>query len=428
MDDPSTAEELTQELFVEFHIWLNQQYFGDSLTYYGALALLFTGTVVVAAFVHYLVRIIVVSLIRSIVKRTPTQWDDFLKKRRLFVRLSHLPTPAIFYFSAELYPTMVWEMAIQRFAICYLICTCVLIVSSVLNAASDIYRTYDIARRNPIKGFVQMAKMFVYIVGVLLIVSTILGKSPWGLLAGLGAATAILLMVFKDSILGLVASIQIIVNDLVHIGDWVEMPNYGADGDIIDITLTTIKVQNWDMTITTIPTYALISDSFKNWRGMQEAGGRRIKRSVHIDMNTVKFCTPELLQRFEKFESLKNYIGSKQTEVEEYNQQHSVDTSQLINGRRLTNLGTFRAYLVEYLKQHPTINQKMTLLVRQLAPTENGVPIEIYIFNKDKSWINHEGIQSDIFDHILAVLPEFDLAVFQNPTGKDFSPLVKQPE
>lgn len=236
----------------------------------------------------------------------------------------------------------------------------------------------------------------------------------------LGGLTAVLLLVFKDMILGLVAGIQLSSNNMIARGDWIEMPNYGADGDVIDITLTTVMVQNWDKTITTIPTYALISDSFKNWKGMQESGGRRIKRAVNIDINSIRFVDDELLSKLRKVELLKDYLQDKLQEIDKYNQEHAVDTSLLINGRKITNIGTFRAYLIAYLRRHPLINKEMTFLVRQLRPTECGLPIEVYVFSNDKVWANYEAIQADIFDHIFAVVPEFGLRVFQNPTGSDF--------
>jgi len=221
----------------------------------------------------------------------------------------------------------------------------------------------------------------------------------------------------------LVASIQLSGNDMVRIGDWIEMPKYKADGDVIDITLNTVKVQNWDKTISYIPAYALISDSYKNWRGMSESDGRRIKRSLSIDMNTVKFATPELLEKWEKFQVLNEYLRVKREEIKKYNEEMKVDSSQQINGRNITNLGTFRAYLVEYLKRHPEISKEMTFLIRHLQPSDKGIPVEIYIFSSDKNWINYEAIQADIFDHILAVIPKFELRVFQNPSGNDFSKL-----
>jgi miniconductance mechanosensitive channel len=227
------------------------------------------------------------------------------------------------------------------------------------------------------------------------------------------------MLVFKDTILGFVAGIQLAANDMVRPGDWIEMPKYGADGDVIEVALTTVKVRNFDNTITTLPTYALISDSFKNWRGMSEKGGRRIKRPIHIDVTSVRFCTPEMIERFAKIEKLRPYIDSKQAEVDAYNQDNDIDASVLVNGRRMTNLGTFRAYVLSYLRDHPKLHNNMTLMVRQLPPTATGLPLEIYVFTNDVRWVNYEDIQSDIFDHIFATVREFDLRVFQSPTGAD---------
>jgi miniconductance mechanosensitive channel len=236
------------------------------------------------------------------------------------------------------------------------------------------------------------------------------------------------MLVFKDTILGFVASIQLSGHDMVRIGDWIEMPKYGADGDVIDVSIHTVKVRNWDKTITTIPTYGLVSDAFKNWRGMSESGGRRIKRSLHIDMNSIKFNTDEMLERFKKFDLIKEYIADKQEEINGYNKEHETDTSQLINGRRQTNIGVFRAYIIAYLKNNPKIHQNMTFLVRHLEPTQHGLPVQIYVFSNDQAWANYEAIQADIFDHLLAALPEFELSVFQSPTGSDFARLGKKGE
>ncbi|MDH3745602.1 MAG: mechanosensitive ion channel family protein, partial [Acidobacteriota bacterium] len=253
--------------------------------------------------------------------------------------------------------------------------------------------------------------------------ATLLGKSPVFLLGGMGVLASVLMLVFKDPILGFVAGIQLSTNRMLSKGDWIEMPSYGADGDVIDIALTTVKVQNWDKTITTVPTHALISDSFKNWRGMSESGGRRIKRSAYIDMNTIKLCTREMIERYSKIRHIADYLETKQRELRDWNEKQGIDDTNIVNGRRITNIGTFRAYLLAYLKNHPQINQEMTLLVRQLAPTPNGLPVEIYCFSGDKEWAAYESIQADIFDHILAVLPEFDLRTFQNPSGSDFQRL-----
>jgi miniconductance mechanosensitive channel len=239
------------------------------------------------------------------------------------------------------------------------------------------------------------------------------------LIGGLGAFSAVLMLIFKDPILGFVGGIQLSVNKMLAPGDWISMPKFDADGTVIDISLTTVKVQNWDKSISMIPTYSLISDSFRNWKGMEESDGRRIKRWINIDVKSIRFCTPEMLQKFEKIEYLTYYIQHKQKELEEYNASRNVDNSIMVNGRRQTNIGVFRAYLVEYLRNHPNINPEMTLMVRQLQPTEKGLPIEIYGFSKIKAWEQYEAIQSDIFDHVLAVVPEFDLRIFQNRTGDD---------
>jgi miniconductance mechanosensitive channel len=252
------------------------------------------------------------------------------------------------------------------------------------------------------------------------------GKNPGFFLGGLGAFTAVIMLIFKDSILGFVAGIQLTRNDMVRIGDWIEMPKYNADGDVIDVSLNTVKVQNWDKTIATIPTYVLMTDSFRNWRGMADSGGRRIKRALYIDMNSIKFCTEQMLDRFARFEFIRDYIDRKRKEVADYNVENHVDDSQLVNGRRLTNVGTFRAYVEAYLRNHPKVHQDMTFLIRQLAPTEHGLPLEIYVFSNDQVWANYEAIQSDIFDHVLAVVPQFDLRVFQTPSGMDLVDLAKQ--
>ena len=240
----------------------------------------------------------------------------------------------------------------------------------------------------------------------------------------MGALTAVLLLVFRDAILGFVAGIMISVNNIVRVGDWIEMSKAGADGDVIDVSLTTVKVQNWDKTITTIPTYDLISDSFRNWRGMKDSGGRRIKRPLYLDVQSIRFADEELIKRWEKIDLLKDYLKKKREEIQKANEERGTDLTILGNGRRITNAGTFRAYCVAYLKAHPQIHQDMTFLVRQLAPTEHGLPIEIYVFSKDQVWANYEAIQADIFDHLLSVIGEFDLHIFQKPSGLDMQSMV----
>ena len=297
------------------------------------------------------------------------------------------------------------------------------VIDAFLNALHDIYLTLPVSRSRPIKGYVQITKVIFYFIGTILIFSVILNKNPGYFLGGLGAFAAILLLVFKDTILGLVAGIQLSANDMVRPGDWISMPGYNADGTVSDISLNTVKVQNWDKTISTIPTYALVSNSFTNWRGMEESGGRRIKRAINIDMKSVRFCDDEMVQKFKKIQILQEYIDFKLEELAKYNKENGIDETVKVNGRRMTNIGVFRKYVEAYLKKHPKIHNDMTFLVRQLNPSEKGIPLEIYVFSNDQQWANYESIQADIFDHLLAVIPEFNLRVFQNPTGDDFRQL-----
>jgi len=283
----------------------------------------------------------------------------------------------------------------------------------------EIYHSLNWSRQLPVQSFAQVAKLVTYIVALIVVAALILGESPFKLFAGLGAMTAVLMLVFKDPILGFVAGLQLSSNRMVGLGDWVDIPQHEASGDILEIGLTTVKVRNFDNTITTVPTQSLINDSFKNWRGMQESAGRRIKRSIFIDVNSIEFCDQEALDRYRKIDYIKDYIEAKQNEVQVYNQQTNSVNESYVNGRRLTNIGTFRAYVLAYLKNHPNINQDLTILARQLAPTESGLPIEIYAFSNDKNWANYESIQADIFDHLFAVIGEFDLRVFQKPSGID---------
>ena len=394
--------------------------------YYLALAVVAGGTLLLAVVGYLMARWLIRAIISRVAARTRFTWDDFLVQRRFFPRVAHFVPAMVIYFCAAYFPSgagQPWTAWVQQAALSYLVLAGVLAVDAVLGVLVDVYSTRERARTNPIKGFVQGAKILLYLVGGVLFFATLMRRDPTGIVAGIGAVTAVLLLVFKDSILGLVASIQINVNNLVNLGDWIEMPKYGADGDVVDITLTSVRVRNWDNTYTTIPTYALIADSFKNWRGMQEAGGRRIKRALAIDMTSVRFCDEAMLGRFERANLLTDYVRSKRQELAEFNRTHQLDDSA-INGRRLTNLGTFRAYLRQYLRSHPKTEQNMTLLVRHLAPTADGLPIEIYVFSADTAWGSYEDMQADIFDHILAVLPEFDLRVFQHPAGSDFRRLV----
>ncbi|EHQ88582.1 mechanosensitive ion channel family protein [Desulfosporosinus youngiae] len=375
--------------------------------------------VLLSLIVNFITKKIVLRALSHIISNNKVKWDDVMYEKNVFHKLSHIVPALIIYSFAPAFPEKI-GLVIQRFSSAYIILAGIFVMDALLNSVDDIYRTYEVSKNKPIKGYLQVAKIFVYIIGGILMIATIIGKSPLLLLSGIGALTAVLLLVFKDSLLGLVAGIQLSSNDMVRLDDWIEMPKYGANGTVIDISLNTVKVENFDKTITTIPTYALVSDSFKNWRGMTQSGGRRINRSIYIDTTSIDFCTEEMLDQFEKIHYLTDYIRNKKQEIALYNLENQIDTNHPVNGRRLTNLGTFRAYIQSYLKNHPKIYGEMVQMVRQLPPGEHGIPLEIYVFTNDTVWVNYESIQSDIFDHILAVVPQFGLRVFQKPTGYDF--------
>jgi len=380
--------------------------------------------ILLLAYVSYwITKRYMVHVIEIVFQRSKNIWDDALVQHGFVRRLSLLMPIIVVYMSADLMlptQTMTSEL-FKRLAMVFFVFAGVWMLDSILLAIREIYYKSDVSSRRPIRGYLDGIKIITYIMAGIFIVSILTGKSPWGVLGILGGFTVVLLLVFKDTILGFVASIQLSGHDMVRVGDWIEMPKYGADGDVIDVTIHTVKVRNWDKTITTIPTYGLVSDAFKNWRGMSESGGRRIKRAIHIDIISIKFCNDEMLERFRKFDLIKNYIAEKQEEISCYNKEQTLNPEQLVNGRRQTNIGVFRAYIVAYLKNHPKIHQNMTFLVRHLEPTQYGLPVEIYVFSNDQVWANYEAIQADIFDHLLAAAPEFDLRVFQNPSGYDFS-------
>ncbi len=380
----------------------------------------------VAILADIITRRIILSGIRRLVSKTKTQLDDILVERRVFHKVAHIVPGLLIYFTAGFvfsdYPAL--GDIIGRLALIYIIIVLLLAIDSFINALHQIYLTMPVSEGRPIKGYIQVVKIIIYFIATILIIASLLQKPPGKLLTGLGAMAAVLLLVFKDTILGFVASIQLSANKMVTPGDWIEMPSHNADGTVLDISLNTVKVQNWDKTIATVPTYALVSESFRNWKGMEESGGRRIKRSINIDMNSVRFVDDEMAEKFKKIQVLKDYVVNKEAEILKYNEENKIDGSILVNGRRMTNLGTFRKYVEGYLHRHPKIHNDMTFLVRQLQPDERGLPIEIYVFSNDQEWANYEAIQSDIFDHILAVIPQFGLRVFQNPSGRDFQNLV----
>ena len=390
------------------------------------------GVLLLSWFADLLAKRILLGLITRVVKRTKFTWDDAIQNRRVFHHLAHIAPAAVVYYGAALVPSLpapIYQIA-QRVALSFMVLTVVISANAFLSAVNDIYSTRPDAKSRPIKGYLQIVSIVLYIAAGILVISFLLDKSPTVFLGGLAGLTAVVLLVFRDTILSLVASIQLTQNDMIAVGDWIEMPKFGADGDVVDIALHTVKVQNWDKTITTIPTHKLIEDSFKNWRGMSQAGGRRIKRAVNLDLGTVRFLTEEEIRRFGRFELLRDYIREKKAELDAYNagslarlglegSRQEEQEEIIANARRLTNVGTYRAYVVAYLRQHPMVHQGMTLLVRQLQSGPTGLPIEIYVFSNDTNWINYEAFQSDIFDHLLAMVPEFGLRVFQTPSGED---------
>ena len=373
----------------------------------------------VSAVAYYVVKHYLLRWLHRLLRKTPTTWDNILFEQGVFDSLS-LVIPGILMF--RVLPLLqVLESNAATILQVWVMIVVALSLDRLLKAGLKIYNSYPVSDRMPIKGYVQILQIALWIFTGTAILSLLLGQSPWILLSGLGALSAILILVFQDTILSFIAGLQLTMNDQVRVGDWIEMPQYGADGDVEEVALHTIKVRNWDKSITTIPTHKLVGDSFKNWRGMFESGGRRIKRSILIDQTSVRFLDEELMDRLQTIQLLQDYLAQKTKEIEEYNALHNIDTSSLVNGRHLTNLGTFRAYLMAYLRSHPEINQEMILLVRQLQPTTNGLPMEVYVFTKDVAWVKHESVQADIFDHILAVVPQFDLRVFQNPGGHDLA-------
>ena len=390
-----------------------------TLVGYLSLIIMFLLIMLICIVANFITKKLVIRIISKVVKKTKFRWDDMLLERKVFHKLSHIVPAIIIYFFASALPES-FQHFIEKGVMAYLIIMGLVIINSSLNVMNDIYLTYEISKIKPVKGYIQVVKIIVITLGVILVIANLIGKSPLILLSGIGALSAVFMLVFRDSLLGLVAGIQLSTNDMVQVGDWIEMPKYGADGDIIDISLNTVKVQNFDKTITMIPSYALISDSFINWRGMQNSGGRRIKRSLFIDTNSISFCTEEMINNYKNIHYLSDYVIHREREIAEYNKRNKIDQSNPVNGRALTNIGVFRAYISNYLQHHPGINQEMTLMVRQLAPTEHGLPIEIYAFTNDIKWAVYETVQADIFDHLFAVAPEFGIQLFQNPTGNDF--------
>ena len=382
----------------------------------------FLAVLIISAILYYISKWIISKVLKHIADRTVNVWDDILYEYKVFHRMALLiPGLMIRLFATQTLREFGSQTVhvILSLASIYIIWIFMFVILSFFKAVDAIYKTLEVSKYRPIKPYLQVAAIIVYIIGGLLILAYVMDEKPVTFLAGLGAASAILMFVFKDAILGLIGGIQLSANDMVRPGDWISMPKYGADGNILEITLTTVKIKNADMTITTVPTYALVSESFQNFRGMTESDGRRIKRSLLINMNSIKFCTPEMLKKFSEIQLITDYIAEKEAEYKAYNAQDEVNDAVAINARQLTNLGVFMAYLRAYLRSNPNLNSNMDQVVRQLQPTDTGIPIEVYAFSKLKSWIEYEAVQADLFDHILAVVPEFELQVFQRPSGTD---------
>lgn len=391
----------------------------ETMAAYITTAIVLIVVLLASILAYYISKKLLLKFLQTIISKSKTKWDDTFFQHKVFERAILIIPALVVYVAAPLAPSaQVW---LQRIALCLIVFGLLLAFDKFLGAVNDIYRNYVISKMRPIKGYLQILQIAAYIIGAIIIISTLIDRSPLLLLGGIGAATAVLLLVFQNTILGFVASLQLTGNDMVRLGDWIEMPKFGADGDVIEITLHTVKVLNWDKTISTIPTHLMVSESFKNWRSMQETGGRRIKRAVHIDTSSIKFCNEEMLERYKKIQYIREYLENKTNDILNYNQMHNIDSASIVNGRHLTNIGTFRAYIDAYLQNHPKIHQSMTRLVRQLDLSEHGLPVEIYAFTNTVKWSEYENIQADIFDHILAIIPEFDLRLFQSPTGYDLA-------
>ena len=402
--------EFVETLLSRWHDWA-----GEAPVLAGFVGIV--GLIALAFVVHRLTRAILVRGVHHLAAQTRSSWDDELVGFRIFRNLSHVVPAFIIYVGVGWFDLPESTTAVIRnVSVAYAVLFVVLAIGSLINAFSAIYEQQPAARERPLKGFFQITKIVVYCVGAILVLAALVDRSPLLFFSGLGALTAVLLLVFKDTILSLVASVQIATSGILRVGDWVEIPQYGADGDVIDIALHTVRVQNFDKTVTTIPTHRFISDAFKNWRYMSSSGGRRIRRAVNVDIDSVRFLRRAEVDELHEFALLRDYIDRKRADLEKANADLTDDGN--VNARRLTNLGTFRAYVSAYLRHHADINQDMTVLVRQLDPTPEGVPLQVYAFTRSTEWLEHERVKSDVFDHLIAIAPSFDLRIFQSPSGE----------
>ncbi|MBW6515823.1 MAG: mechanosensitive ion channel family protein [Candidatus Cloacimonetes bacterium] len=378
-----------------------------------SLLFLFLGSLIL-----YLITLkIILPILHYLIRKSPTNWDNMLIRRKVLEKLVLLPS--LFFIGRFSYLLTDQQVVVERILNALFALIIMFALDRFLFAVNDVYEMLPSAKGKPIKGFIQVLQIIIFLFGGIIIIAILIERSPWILLSGLGAMTAVLLLIFRETILSFVASVRITSNRLIEIGDWIEMPQFGADGDVIDLALYSIQVQNWDKTIVSIPTHKLIDESFKNWKGMQQCGGRRIMRNINIDLESVRFCDEEMLAKFEKIGLLKEYLADKKNDISAHNRKLGIEETDFINGRHLTNIGTFRAYIERYLKRHPRINQNLIMMTRQMEPTSTGLPIQVYAFTNDTNWTVYESIQADIFDHLLAIVPEFNLRVFQYPSGYD---------
>lgn len=406
--------------------WLMKMGLGESWAVFIKTVSLLIILIFLSIAINWIAKFLIVLIEKFILRRSRVIWDDFFLEKKVFHRLSHLAPALLIYLSNyTVFGEYNWLCVfVEKASYIYMLLAVTLALEAMINALHASYNTLPISRTRPIKGYIQGVKIFVFVTMSLLVISVVFRIDMKGIFTALGALTAVLILVFKDTILGFVASIQIAANEMVKPGDWIELPARGVDGTVMDISVNTVKVQNFDKTILTIPTYAMVSETFQNWKGMEESGGRRIKRHINIDMKTVRFCTPEMIEKFKKIELIRELVEKKEKEFNEYSRKHGIDYTVIANGYRMTNLGIFRAYVTSYLKNHPRIHPDMTFLVRHRQPTEFGLPLELYVFSRDQQWADYENLQADIFDHLLAVINEFDLRVYQHPTGEDFRKIV----
>ena len=403
--------------------WLVQLGLRQSIAEALSMVLISFGIIGLAIVATWIVRRTMLPVIVTLIHKNHFRWDDPLIEHGFFHKLSWFVPLSIIHICKDLLlqSDSTFSLLLSRVLLAGVVIVATFSISALLSAINDIYRRLSKRGSAAIRGYTDAARIITYIFCTIFLISILTGRSPWGLLSLLGGLTAIILLIFKDTLLGFVAHIQLSATDMIRLGDWIEMPQYGADGDVIDISIHCVLVQNWDKTITSIPTYALISNSFKNWRGMAESGGRRIKRAINIDMSTIHFMSDEEIENLGDIKLLEKYLRPRQKEIKEYNKRHNIEEGSPINGRQQTNIGIFRAYTQEFLRNNPHIyTSNMTFLVRQLQPTETGLPLEVYVFSRDQVWANYEAIQADIFDHLLAALPHFGLRVFQNPSSFDF--------